>query len=65
MSLSLGKSHLSVDELSKLQVGDVVLLDRRPQDNLVLNVGQNAVFKGRAGRLKNKLAFRITQKSSK
>ena len=65
VSLSLGQSHLSVDELSKLQVGDVVLLDRRPQDNLALNVGENTVFKGRAGLLKNKLAFRITQKSSK
>ncbi len=65
VSLSLGKSNLSVDELSKLQVGDVVLLDRRPQDSLALNVGQNAVFMGRAGLWNNKMAFRITHKSSK
>ena len=65
VTVGLGKSMMSLDELTKLQIGDIVMLDRRPQDNLDMNVGQNAVFRGQAGVLKNKMAFRITHKCSK
>jgi flagellar motor switch protein FliM len=55
----LGTAQLRLSELSRLQVGDVLLLDQRTADN-VLVVSQNAkLFRGQAGRNGSWKAFRI------
>lgn len=60
--VDLGTSSLSVREIVKLQVGDIIMLDKCSNDNLSLKIGKNHFFEGRAGMLKNKMAFRITHK---
>lgn len=58
----LGLARLSVEELLNLKRGDVVLLDRRVDDNLELAVGSRTRFLGRAGLFRNRLAFRVLNK---
>lgn len=60
--VDLGTSRLTVNELMKLQVGDVVMLDQYIEDFLTLRVGDHPLFAGRAGIWKNKMAFRITRR---
>jgi flagellar motor switch protein FliM len=45
----LGQAELTLDELSSLQVGDVIALDRRAQDPVELLIGDHAFCRARAG----------------
>jgi flagellar motor switch protein FliM len=45
----LGQAELTLDELSSLQVGDVIALDRRARDPVELLIGENAFCRARAG----------------
>ncbi len=62
VSIDLGKSNLSVNEVMKLQKGDVLLLDTHVKGLLDLQIGNKVLFKGTAGQYKNKTAFKILDK---
>ena len=62
VSVDLGKSNLSVNEVMKLQKGDVLLLDTHVKGLLDLQIGNKVLFKGTAGQYKNKTAFKILDK---
>ncbi len=65
VSVHLGQSRLSLEEIINLQTGDVILLNRQTADNLELVIGDRTRFYGRAGVLKKRLAFKITDRNEK
>ena len=63
VSVYLGQSRLTLEEIINLQTGDVILLNRQTADNLELLIGDRSRFYGRAGVLKKRLAFKITDRN--
>ena len=63
VSVNLGQSNLSLDDLINLQKGDVILLNKRTTDELDLIIGKKPRFFGKAGVVKNRFAFKVTQRS--
>jgi len=63
--VKLGQSVLSIEEIMNLQLGDVVMLNKRVDDDLELSIGKGANFLGRSGMVRDQLAFKVTQKLSK
>ncbi len=59
--VQLGKTRLSMRELLGLEVGDVVVLDRRVNDPLDVLIGKDVKMRGVSGRVGNRLALRITE----
>jgi flagellar motor switch protein FliM len=55
----LGTSEVKLSQLSRLEVGDVLLLDQRNQDGVVAGAGSQRLFRGRVGRVGSWKAFRI------
>lgn len=62
VAIKLGQSKLSLEELINLQQGDVILLNKQTSDNLDLIVGEKPRFFGKAGTVKNRLAFKVIQR---
>ncbi len=56
----IGKAELTVGELTKLSVGDVIMLNRTVKEDLDLKVEGKTVFHGRAGLHRGNVAFQIT-----
>jgi len=56
----LGNAVLTVTDLLNLQTGDVIKLNQRIDDRVLLKVGDQIKFKGIAGKSKKHLAVRIT-----
>ncbi len=63
ISVKLGQSKLSIEDLINLKNGDVILLNKQTTDNLELIVGEKPRFYGKAGTIKNRFAFKVTQRS--
>ena len=61
----LGTTQVKLSELSRLQVGDVIMLDQRPEDGVVAGAGNHRLFHGRAGRVGSWKAFQINQRVAK
>ena len=59
IEIVVGTAEMKLSELSHLQIGDVVLLDQRPEDGLVARAGDQGLFRGKAGRLGSWKAFQI------
>ena len=57
--VDLGSIELPLSRLSQLQVGDVILLNRRIDEPIVAQVGETPKFRGWAGRAGSLKAFRI------
>jgi flagellar motor switch protein FliM len=57
--VDLGSIELPLSRLSQLQVGDVILLNRRIDEPIVGQVGDTPKFRGWAGRAGSMKAFRI------
>lgn len=55
----LGGVDICISQLSQLQVGDVILLNQRVGEPLTALIGDEAKFRGWAGRTGSSLAFRI------
>jgi flagellar motor switch protein FliM len=55
----LGTTELKLSQLSRLQVGDVVLLDQRNEEGVSAGAGNRNLFRGRIGRVGSWKAFRI------
>lgn len=56
----IGKAELTVGELTKLSVGDVIMLNRTVKEDLDLKIEGKTVFHGRAGLHRGNVAFQIT-----
>ncbi|MGB9792782.1 MAG: flagellar motor switch protein FliM [Thermacetogeniaceae bacterium] len=56
----LGTTTITVRELLDLQVGDVVTLDRKVNEDLDVMIGNSSKFRGKPGILNKKLAVQIT-----
>lgn len=56
----IGQAVLTVGELTRLSVGDVIMLNRTVRDDLDLKVEGKTVFHGRAGLHRGNVAFQIT-----
>ena len=57
--VDLGSIELPLSRLSQLQVGDVIMLNRRIDEPIVAQVGETPKFLGWAGRAGSLKAFRI------
>ena len=55
----LRPSMISVNDLSRLQVGDVLMLDNHVSEDVAVFVGDKRVFKGRPGELSGRLAIKV------
>jgi flagellar motor switch protein FliM len=59
VEFELGTIELKLSQLSRLQVGDVVLLDQRGDEGVCAGAGNQKLFRGRVGRVGSWKAFRI------
>jgi len=59
--VEFGNSKISVDELMNLEEGDILKLDTRIGDDLVIHVSDKAWFSGRPGVVNKHKAIKITQ----
>ena len=59
--VELGKATISLKELLSLEVGDVVVLDKRVGEPLNILVGKKVKMKGMPGRSGRRLAIKITE----
>lgn len=59
VSVELGSSSITVEELLDLDIGDVIVLREKVSSLVNIKVGEKVKFKGRVGTLGNKLAVRV------
>ena len=57
----LGKSRISVGDFVNLQVGDVIRINRKVEDELDVYVGDIKKFKALPGSFEDKYAVRVTE----
>lgn len=60
MTVLAGQAQITVNDFLQLQEGDVILLDRKVDQDMDLYIGQLLKFKVQAGTLGNQLAMQIT-----
>ena len=56
----IGGAALTVGELTRLSVGDIIMLNKTIKEDLDLKVEGQTVFKGRAGLHRGNVAFQVT-----
>jgi len=59
VSVELGTSSITVEELLNLDVGDVILLNEKVNSLVSIKVGERVKFKGKVGTVGRKLAVRV------
>lgn len=59
LTTELGKGSMSVEDFLYLQVGDVISLDRKIEDPLIVKVGDIPKFTAQPGHLRNRMAIQI------
>ena len=57
----LGNGQMTVEDFLYLQVGDVISLDRKIEDPLIVKIGAVPKFTAQPGHLKNKMAVQILE----
>lgn len=57
----LGRSELTVEQIRRLRVDDVIRLDSDVGSDVVLRVGTQPLYRGRVGQMRRKMAVRITE----
>ncbi len=60
LTVIAGQSQLSVNDFLQLQEGDVLILDRKVEQDMDVFVGENLKYKAQAGRSGDRLAVQIT-----
>ena len=58
----LGEAEAEVKDLMDLKVGDVIRLNNKVTDNLIMEVNENKKFFVRPGTLKNKVCVKVTDR---
>lgn len=61
MKAVLGRTQITVREFLELQVGDVLRLDRRKNQEIEVFVGNKLKFYGVPGRKEGRIAVKITR----
>ncbi|PRO65221.1 flagellar motor switch protein FliM [Alkalicoccus urumqiensis] len=61
LSVELGRSAITVEELLQLQRGDMIELDQLIDDSLTARVEEEAKFKVQPGKVKHHLAVQVTE----
>ncbi|MBP9015844.1 MAG: flagellar motor switch protein FliM [Candidatus Atribacteria bacterium] len=61
VTVELGKASITLKELLNLEIGDVVVLDKRVGEPLDVLVGEKTKMKGMPGRVNRRLAIKITE----
>lgn len=61
LSVVLGQATLTMQELSQLQPGDIILLDTTPQQELSVHLGDAPRFTAHVGKIGDHIAAQITQ----
>lgn len=61
VSVKLGDAELTLEDVMHLEVGDVVMLDRRKQDHFDLSVEGIPKYRGRLGRNNSLLSFKVVE----
>lgn len=59
LTTELGKGAMSIEDFLYLQVGDVISLDRKIDDPLIVKVGDIPKFTAQPGHLRNRMAVQI------
>lgn len=57
----LGKTDISVEDLLYLQLGDVIQLNTKIEDPLLIKVGEIPKFTAQPGKLKNRMAVQVIE----
>lgn len=60
LSVELEPTRISIEDLIGLQKGDVLLLDAKKDQELIIRIGKRAKFRGKVGLKKEQLAAKIT-----
>src|SRR5690606_20360463 len=55
----LGEGEISVEDLLYLQIGDVISLNRKIDEPLIVKVGETPKFTAQPGKLRNRMAVQI------
>ena len=61
MRVELGQASLTLEEISSIQPNDVIRLDQRVDQDVVLRVAEQARFTGKPGKVAGHRAVRITR----
>ena len=59
VTVELGKSIISIQDLLTLDIGDVIELNQCIEDPLLIKVGEVPKFVGQPGKLNKKLAIQV------
>lgn len=59
VNIELGKTSISVEEFMQLAIGDIIELNQRVNDPLLMLIEGRPKFVGQAGKVKNKMAYQI------
>ncbi|EGQ27379.1 flagellar motor switch protein FliM [Sporosarcina newyorkensis 2681] len=59
IAADLGKGEISIEDFLYLQMGDVISLDTKIEDPLVIRVGDTPKFTAQPGKLRNRMAVQI------
>ena len=62
VTAQLGKSSITVNEFLNLSVGDVIQLDQKIDEPLVINIANNPKFLGQPGNKSKKMAVQVIEK---
>ena len=62
LSCTIGMANIKAEELLRLKVDDVILLDQNPGDNTIVKIEGIPKFKGSPGAYNNRKAVRISER---
>ena len=62
LNVLFGSCNLSIDEFLDIKEGDIIKLDNKVTEDLVVKVNNEKKFFARPGRLKNKVCIKITDR---
>ena len=57
----LGQTDISIEDLLYLQLGDVIQLNTKIEDPLLIKVGEIPKFTAQPGKLKNRMAVQVIE----
>lgn len=62
VEVEFGRASINLDQLRKLEVGDIILLNKRVGQEVEVKIGKKKLFNGTIGNVNNHKAVKISQK---
>jgi len=62
VEVMLGNTNIKLEDLLKLKIGDVIKLENKTTDNMIMKINNNKKFFVQAGTIKNKVSVKITDR---